>query len=33
MIGIDRYTPDAGENWILMSDYQSGIVRRLGLPF
>ena len=29
MIGIDRFTPDAGENWILMSDYQSGTVRRL----
>ena len=29
MIGIDRFTPDAGESWILMSDYQSGTVRRL----
>ena len=29
MIGIDRLTVDAGESWILMSDYQSGTVRRL----
>src|ERR1700722_4617675 len=28
MIGIDRFTPDAGESWILMSDYQSGTVPR-----
>lgn len=29
MIGIDRFAPDAGESWILMSDYQSGTLRRL----
>jgi pimeloyl-ACP methyl ester carboxylesterase len=29
VIGIDRFTSDAGENWTLISDYQTGVVRRL----
>lgn len=29
MLGIDRFITDAGENTLLISDYQSGVVRRL----
>jgi pimeloyl-ACP methyl ester carboxylesterase len=28
-IGIDRFVADSGETWMLFSDYQSGVVRRL----
>jgi pimeloyl-ACP methyl ester carboxylesterase len=29
LLGIDRFTSDSGESLVLISDYQSGIVRRL----
>lgn len=29
IVGIDRFASDSGETWMLMSDYQSGVVRRL----
>src|SRR5688500_17196795 len=29
LVGIDRFINDAGENALLFSDYESGVVRRL----
>jgi len=29
VVGIDRFASDSGETWMLMSDYRTGVVRRL----